>query len=258
MTEKRLPQFQGKPLIENPEVFPHVGFLEGAFGQAFLEKYNRKVRRDYAGNSHLDILNYSDGVVKGSNPFAVVLANMILKQEGLRTASQADLEKIIRTNTLDLTSTLEDTALVLKKLNPSNRSTYASKKLIKQIEKRGKKVGSTPLVVPLNNLRLVNDSNAHYELSFNLMDISGLFYAPILSHKNDEWPFLKTNRHGLPEIEKGNRDFYIGKATRELHTGDFELSVLSLYWGQDIYSDSDDFIDSGNSDRIVVVKEAKK
>jgi len=36
----------------------------------------------------LNVLSYSNDVVKGSNPFAVVLANQVLREEGLRTATQ--------------------------------------------------------------------------------------------------------------------------------------------------------------------------
>src|SRR3989304_9360456 len=111
--EKRLPQFKGKALVEIPENIPQAGFLEGDFGKAFLDEYKGRVKSDYNGNSKLDILRYGDNIVKGSNPFAVVLANQILRQEGLRTASQADLEKALRVGTLNLIGTYEDTALVL-------------------------------------------------------------------------------------------------------------------------------------------------
>ena len=90
MTEKQLPKFTGKLLIENTEDIPQTDFLGGEFGEEVLEKYNARVGEDYSDNNNLKVLSYSDNLVNGSNPFAVVLINEIIRKQNLRTATQAD------------------------------------------------------------------------------------------------------------------------------------------------------------------------
>ena len=104
MTKTRLPEFKGKPFFEIPEDVPRIGFLKGDFGKAFLKEYNGIVKADYKNVSALNVLRYADieNVVKHSTPFVVVLANKILRREGLRTATQADIEKAIRSGVLYL------------------------------------------------------------------------------------------------------------------------------------------------------------
>lgn len=60
----KLPTFQGKPLIEISKNTPQAGFLEGDFGKAFLKEYQGKVKTDYNENSALNVLSYSEDVVK--------------------------------------------------------------------------------------------------------------------------------------------------------------------------------------------------
>ena len=100
MTRVKLPEFKGKPLIEMPKSVPTANFLEGDFGKAVHSEYKGRAERDYGDASALKVLSYSDGVAKGSNPFAVVLVNQIVREEGLRTATPADLERILRIGAL--------------------------------------------------------------------------------------------------------------------------------------------------------------
>ena len=67
-------KFIGKPLIEIPKEIPSANFLEGKFGNEFLKEHNGKAKEDYGNNSNLNVLIYENGIVKGSNDFAVVLA----------------------------------------------------------------------------------------------------------------------------------------------------------------------------------------
>ena len=90
------PKFNGKPLIEIPKEYSTIGILEGDFGKWALGEYNGRARADFQGNKNLDVLSYQDDKVTGSNPFAVVLMNKVLNEEGLKTASQSDLEKAIK------------------------------------------------------------------------------------------------------------------------------------------------------------------
>src|SRR3989344_3351224 len=122
-------KFIGKLLIEIPKEYPTIGFLEGDFGKSVLEEYKGRAK-DY-NNKNLDVLSYKDNIVQGSNPFAVVLMNKILNEEGLRTPFQSDLEKAIKLNALNLNGTYEDTALILR--NEKNPNSYLAKHLMKQI-----------------------------------------------------------------------------------------------------------------------------
>ena len=81
-------RFKGKPLIE-------TDFLRGAFGEEVLKEYQATAKRDYNNNKALNLLSFRGELVTGSNPFAIALLNQILRQEGLRTSSQADLERIL-------------------------------------------------------------------------------------------------------------------------------------------------------------------
>lgn len=243
MKKTRLPAFKGKPLIEILEIVLQAGFLEGDFGKTFLKEYNGRVKADYKNANVLNILSYSDNVVKNSNPFAVVLANQILKHEGLRIATQADLERVLKTNAFNLKGTYEDTGLVLRTEDDPNK--YLAKNLTEQVKSRGKKAGKIPIVISLNGLKLVNDSNSPHGLAFKLTDESELIYAPILDGKNNGKLFLETGKYGLPEK--------LGTGNRTLYTRDSGLSGLFLGRGLVLYSNYASLENSYVDGRVVVV-----
>jgi hypothetical protein len=227
-----------KPQIKIP------GFLEGDFGKAFLEEYQGRARADYNGNSALNVLKYNGKIVKGSNPFAVVLANQILREQGLKTASQADLERALRTGTLNLWGTYEDTGLVLRTEEEPN--VYLAKDLMRQVKARNKE-SKMPVMIPLMGLELKVDSNSPFGLIFNLTDCSELIYAPILAGENHRKSFSETTeKTGLPnKLETGN--------SRTLYTRAGGLSGLCLDGDLSLASDGSDLADSGDNGRVVVV-----
>jgi len=167
----KLPPFPGKPLIEIPVFIPTANFLEGDFGKAVLEEYQGRSKADYGSAPALNVLEYvqtdgptgisvvggvrfEQGYVKGSNPFAVVLVNQIISSEGLRTATQADLERVLKVNALPLRGQYEDTGLVLRTDGDPNE--YLAKDLMAQIKARNPKA-KMPAMVPLfspNTLQL--------------------------------------------------------------------------------------------------------
>ncbi len=225
MTKAKLPAFKGKPLIEIPEIIPQIGFLEGDFGKAFLKEYQGRVKSDYNDNSSLDVLR-QEGVVKGSNPFVIVLTNQILRKEGLRTATQADLEKALKLDVLPLRGIYEDTGLILRSEDEPNK--YLAKNLAEQVKTT---VGKTPIVIPLNGLELVNDSNSPHGLIFKLTDESELIYVPILDGKNNGKSFSETGKYGLPEkLGKGNRTLYTRDSGLSRLYLDDDLDLGSDYW----------------------------
>ena len=234
------PKFNGKPLIEIPKEYPTIGFLERDFGKSVLEEYKGR-SKDY--NKHLDILSYKDNIVQGSNPFAVVLMNKVLNEEGLKTASQSDLEKAIKLNALSLNGTYEDTALILR--NENNPNSYLAKHLMKQVKERNKKA-KTPIMITLNQLELVNDTASEYGLAFKLKEDAEIIYAPIL---NDE-----VGNFSSEDIdEKTGLPIKLGKGNRTLYTRDSGLSRLCLNWDLELYARGDVLADSSSDGRVVVV-----
>ncbi len=241
---KTLPKFKGKPLIENPETIPFADFLEGDFGKAFLEEYKRRVISDYNNNSVLNVLDYDRGIVKCSNSYAVILSNQILNQEGLRTATQADLEKILKTNALDLRGTYEDSGLVLR--TEDNPNEYLAKDLMKQIKSRNPKA-KMPQMINLCDLYLIKDSNSPNGLVFKLKEDANLIYAQILNEQGKFYSEDIDEKTGLPKKISDNGD-------RTLYTGNSGLSRLYLYGLLSLVSDWDVLQFSGGDGRVVAVR----
>ena len=165
-----------------------VEILGGNLGKSVLDEYNKLVERDYDGSSALKILSYRDDVVRGSNPFAVVLVNQILEKNGLRTATQADLEKAIKLNELiqkgpNLRGYCEDTGLVLRKFEKRKdphietecvANYYLADNLAEQTKTH------ETVMIPLNGLELVKDLEGEKKLSFKLKEGAQVIPAPIL------------------------------------------------------------------------------
>jgi len=245
-TISKLPTFKGKPLIEIPEFIPQAGFLEEDFGKAFLEEYKGRVKSDYNKNSNLNVLRYDNGVVKGSNPFAVVLANQILREEGLRIATQADLEKALKTG-WNLRGTYEDTGLVLRsEKDDYTKNTPLAKELAEQVKGRGIKFSpKNPIMIPLIGFELEKADN-DYGLTFKLREDAEIYEAPVLSKKgkfNSEDIDKKT---GLPKKVSGS-------GNRTLYTRDSGLSRLSLNLGLVLGSGNRGLGDSDGNGRVVAV-----
>jgi len=238
MSKTDLPVYEAKPLIEIPEFIPQVGFLGGEQGK----EINKEIQTKYKGFDVLQIASYKQGVIKGSNPFYVVAVNEILRQDGLITASPADLEKVLKTGALDLRGQYEDSALVLR--NQDNPNSYLAKDLIKQVKARGRK--KMPVMIPLNGLELRTDQNSPHGLSFNLTDKSEIIYASVLNKDGGNFNSEDINeKTGLPEkLGRGNRTFY---------TRDSGLSRVSLDDNLDLYSNWDNLGDSGDAGRVVLL-----
>lgn len=246
MTTTTLPAFKGKSLIEIPVDIPQANFLEGDFGKAVLDDYKRITKSDYGNAKCLKVLGY-DNRVLGSNPFAVVLVNQIIREQGLRTATQADLERILKVNALDLRGTSEDSALVLRTDGDSYKpNDYLAKNLTRQLKERRKT--KWPTMITLSDLDLVKDEASHYGLAFKIRDDAKIVHVPILNKSGGNFDSKKIDeKTGLPTK--------VGKGDRFLHTKQDGLSGLLLGRGLGLYSNSDwDYLDSSSSGgRVVVV-----
>ena len=242
-TQTQLPEFKGIPLIEISENIPQADFLQGDFGKAVLEEYQERVKEEYNDNKNLKVLEYEDEVIKGSNPFAICLVNQIVREEGLRTATQSDLEKILKLNALNLRGFYEDTSLILRSEDEPN--SYLAKDLSEQIKQRQEL--KYPVMIQLYGLELRNDEDSNYSLAFNLRDDSEIIYVPILNENSENFSSQDIDEKiGLPKK--------LGEGERYFYTGDSGLSRLSLDDELGLGSLDYHLADSDGDGRVVLVK----
>ena len=234
-----------RPLIEMPKNVPSASFVTD---KAFVDEYKGIVESDFDDAKVLKVIGYSDGVAKGSNPFAVVLANSIASQQGYRVANQAELEKALSLNALPLQGQYEDTALVLR--SESNPNQYLAQNLAEQVRKRGFNLNN-PLVIPLSGLELVKDSTSEHGLAFKLTDKSQIIVAPILASQNGSYidSYQMNKDTGLPTAvfpkpTSGNR---------QLLTRDSGLSRLYLDSNLNVNSCNGGLAISDDYGRVVLV-----
>lgn len=234
-------EFKGTPLVPKDIKFPEVGMLSGDFGKEVLAEYKGRAKTDYGNLSALNVLNYSDNVVTGSNPFAVVLVNQIVRENGMRTATPSDIEKALQAG-VNLNGTYEDTALVLRSKDDPN--SYLAKNVADQISARQKL--KSPIMVPLAGFDLVKDTSSPHSLAFKLREDAQIIYAPILNKDGNFTSEAIDLETGLPKKvgTDGNRHLYVGSSG---------LSRLFLGWDLNLWSVSDDLANSGSDGRVCVV-----
>ena len=225
-------------------------------GDEFGKKIHQKVIDKYGQFPAISCVVYDeDGkVAKGSTPFYVSAVNEFLP-EGIRTASQADLERILKNDELKLEGQWEDTSLVLRSAQDPNK--YLAQDLYKQFSSRGISLNEgIPIVIPLFGTRLRTDDNSPYKLTFDLIDSPVYFEAPILNEpslrKFDSSDIDEST--GLPKTVKD-------KGQRTLYTRNFDgynlknsgLSGLLLNGHLVVESNSEYFQYSSSDGRVVLV-----
>jgi hypothetical protein len=221
-------------------------FLEGSFGQDILKEYSDIVEKDYNGIPALNVLFYEDGVVKGTNSFAVVLINQIVAKKGLRTANLLDLRRIIKTKELDLKDHYEEFGLALRTDDEPNE--YLAKDLTSKIKAKNPDA-KMPAMILSSELELILDSNSPYKLGFKLKDSARIFYnLPVL---NAEWYYSSddiNDETGLPDFIGGNGDHY-------LETGHLESGLTRIYIDQtgSINTRGDSLSHYNKDGRIVII-----
>ena len=227
-------------MIKIPEQILSASFLTD---ERLFEEYKGRVKADFDNAPALNVLSYNDGIVKGYNSFAGALINYMIKPQGIRVSTQADLEKIIATNALSLQGHYTDTALVLRSEDDPNKQ--LAKDLATQVKARGYKLKS-PLVIPLTGVEVVKDKNSEYGLAFKLTDDAQIHEAPQLIGKNDGQTFSATDAKGIPNPD--------GKGTRTLYTRESGLSRLYLSRDLSVDSGGGDLSSSGDYGRVVLVR----
>ncbi len=233
-------QFSGIKLVPKDLAFPEAGVLTGDFGEQALAEYQAVAKKDYAGIGALNVLKYSGDIVRGSNQFAVVLMNQVVRPLGLRTATPADLEKALQAG-LDLRGTYEDSALALR--TESNPNAYLAKKLMEQVKARQEVKG--PLMIPLCGLELVKDGNSDYGLAFKLRADAEIINAPILNKNQGNFDSTDIDvKTGLPKK--------LGAGTRTLYTRNNGLSRVYLYRNLDLDSNNGNLANSNEYGRVIL------
>lgn len=234
-------QFKGAQMVPKDVKFPEIGELKGDFGKEVLTEYKGRTEKDYGNAEVLKVLSYSDGKVVGSNPFAVVLVNQIVRESGLRTATPADLERALQAG-IDLSGTYEDTGLVLRSEGKPNE--YLAKNLMAQLKVRAKKV-KMPQLVYLSDLDLEKDANSPQGLRFKLITGAKPIYAPILNKGGNFTSEDIDFNTGLPKK--------VGEGNRTLYTRQAGLSGLYLDRDLDLRSDGGNLAYSDSDGRVRVV-----
>jgi len=230
----------------------------GAFflGDEFGKEINRKIQDKYGKSEPIRkiIYNETEKLILGSNPFYVSAVNEFLP-ENTRTAAQADLEKILKNNLLQLKDKYEDSSLVWRSNQEPNK--YLARNIQEQFKARGVELKeSTAYVIPLFSLRLKEDNSSPCKLSFQLTDetLNAYFKAPILMSESSKYinPDNMDENTGLPN-KIYNKSF---KGNRQLWARNSGLSGLYLSRDLYLYSNNDYLADSNDDGRVVCMRAA--
>ncbi len=179
-------------------------------------------------------LNFTDGVMKGSNPYIAVAVDMFLKKQNIkhRIATQRDLETKIQM----FKDCYEDTGLALRSTKNPNKS--SAEHLYNQIKKSNPKL-KFPIFIELRDLEL--DSN----LNFNLTSQSKYKTADCLNWE-DGTHYSQIDDYGLPKVEDAS-------SPRQIWTRKDGLAGVYLDGGLDFDPSSGNVFDSDGNGRVVLV-----
>ena len=207
-----LPDFNGNELEINGKEYK-AGFLSGPFGREVFNEFRDIASIKYIKNKSLAHAHFDEGLVKALGIFEVVLINSIIRPAGYRTATPADLERILEQKTLDLSDCSVDTGLVLRSQCENN--TVLAQDLAKQIKKRDGKF-EYPVMIPLVGLDLDDQPSdvsrkSGYGLAFKLREDARVIYAPQLIDESRRKTFNRGDENGLPILGEGDRLLVTGK-----------------------------------------------
>ncbi len=228
-----------------------------------VEEYNKKVRLDFKDNPNLKVFYFGDTFDKdseedislaGSNPFAAVLFSEMIGEES-RIQRLSDMELILKqyaakNNELHLIGGVSlDVGLALLTEGPPNKNLNRS--LLKEIrEKQGYDLPTGPKMLNLTDLKLVNDPESEYGLSFELKPAAKIINAPVLLE--DGHSFLLRDidiETGLPKRT------YTGNGSRSFIRGWNGLTRIYVAY-KAIHTNIDDLAKSScTRNRILIVKE---
>jgi hypothetical protein len=261
--EERQPKKPSTPGegVSNPEAqvqpidFGVARFLGDEWGRKVHEKIIAKYGKFTVIGKLSNVYGLNEKVVKASSHFYAVAANEFLLPFGIRTATQAELEKIFKAKTLELKGHYIDTGLVWRTNDDPNG--YLAKYLFEQFKKKSITLNEgTPYVVPLHCLRLNEDGKSEYGLSFDLTGLTGYFQAPILNVVTQQF-FEDSDideKTGLPKEVRadGSRKLYT-RNWNDYAVKNSGLSELSLNSFSNLESCVDGLALSIDNGRVVCV-----
>ena len=174
--------------------------------------------------------------MKGSNLFKVLLLN----QTGIRTATLDEIASLAESNPEFLKGFFEDSSSVaLRSAGDScANNDYLAKQLASLIRKR--KI-SKPIVI--SGLKIKEDNNSAYGLSFEKADNFNFFEAPELANNNRK--FSRFDERGMPIFDE--------TGDKTLYTRDNGLSRVYLDRYLNLNSGNEYLADSIGNGRVVVV-----
>jgi hypothetical protein len=222
---------KGKIKIEKEKIVLPSDTQDSFFlGDEFGKEINTKIQNKYGKYEAISkiIYNETKKLILGSNPLYVSAVNEFLPKN-IRTATQAELEKILKNNILPIKGQYEDSSLVWRSSQEPNE--YLAKDIRAQFKARGITLKeNTPYVIPLFTLRLKEDNSSPHKLSFELTDesLKAYFEAPILMGKSGEYinPDDMNENTGLPN-KVYDKSF---PGNRQLWTRNSGISRLCLGW----------------------------
>ncbi len=235
----------GIQLVPRTLAFPVLTFLESKQDfdayQEGIKSYGEKARKT------LGVLSYSNEIIKGSNPFAVVELG-----KAQRLSTPSELELAVSINPEFFRGIYEDIALVLRTNGDSYvPNDYLAKHLAEQIKKRKGILPTqeSPFRISLKGLSLKEDENSSYGLVFLIGDETEIIQIPEFAYSNHRKRFSETDERGVPIFnDNGNRTFYARIQ-----------GVSGLCLGRDLDLDSynEGLAYSNDGGRVVVVNDAE-
>jgi len=196
---------------------------------------------------------------KGSNPFYVIAVNEVLRERfpQIRTATQADLEKILREGLLELKGHYEDSGLVWR--NKQDPNEYLSKDLFNQFKAKGVNLKqNSAYLVQLQNLSLKKDGASPEKLSFVLPNLvtAEYFEAPILNEQSQQC-FESSDI----DVATGITKKVSSSGSRRLYTRNWSQysvknsGLVRAYLLRNLYfsADNDELPNSDDNGRVVLI-----
>lgn len=202
-----LPAFAGKPLRD--VVVPAADvWHQDELGNAVIAEYTERVRADFEENPFLKVYRIAAGIVHGSNPFAAVLVDMIVRPQA-RIATPPDLQVILNSrrkvaDPVHVRGGYKDAAFVLRSVKEPN--SYLAESFAEQLDPKTE----WPVVIYLSGLELVKDRQSPCGLNFKFTSETRTFHAAVLSQKSGHFSNdVVDPATGLPaRIEGTGRYFY--------------------------------------------------
>jgi hypothetical protein len=248
--------------LTKPASVPAEPPKDRKFGKAFFLTDD-----DFGKEVHNTITaRYSDieaikkiGLGKGSNPFYVIAVNEVLREKfpQVRTATQADLEKILKEGLLELKGRYEDSGLVWRSNQDPNE--YLAKNLFSQFEAKGVNLKqNSAYLIQLQNLSLKKDGTSPEKLSFVLPNliIGEYLESPILNEVSQQ-SFESSD----VDVATGITKKVSSSGSRKLYTRNWsQYSVRNsglvgayLVRGVNFDADNDGLSNSYDDGRVVLV-----